>query len=334
MFNVGIIGLGHVATHQIAAIDDSKDFQLTAGCDPDRARLALLDGSVSAYTDAGEMLQRSDLDVIVVASPNRLHVPHGLQVMAAGKWLFMEKPLAQTQEQFDLFDGKRQEYAGHCTLALHAAFGVEVEWFIENCREADDAKLTSFEAEFYDPYFSDGQVEQRALSLGGSWMDSGINALSVICRLISPDDLVICDSRMTRVEGSECSEVSGAVDFQFLQSKVRGDGAIQTSWTTGRNKKLTTLGFDDGDRKIILDHSAQQVILREQQHDQLLFSCDNGLPRLTNHYVGAFRDLAVQINAGKDNFSYCRKLHRLLYQAQDLSQLISAKAGHPKFKNV
>jgi D-galactose 1-dehydrogenase len=334
MFNVGIIGLGHVASHQIAAIDDSKDFQLTAGCDPDRARVALLNESVSAYTDADEMLQRSDLDVVVVASPNRLHVSHGLQVMAAGKWLFMEKPLAETQEEFELFDRKRLEYAGHCTLALHAAFGVEVEWFFDNYHEVDDARLTSFAAEFYDPYFSDGQVEQRATSLGGSWMDSGINALSVICRLISPDDLVICDSRMTRVEGSECSEVSGAVDFQFPRSRVRGGGAIQTSWTTGRNKKLTTLVFDGAGRKIILDHSVQQVILRERQHDQLLFSCDNGLPRLTNHYVGAFRDLAVQINAGKDNFSYCRKLHRLLYQAQDLSQLISAKAGHPKFKNV
>ena len=33
-------------------------------------------------------------------------------------------------------------------------------------------------------------------------MDSGINALSVICRMISPDDLVICDSRMTRIKES------------------------------------------------------------------------------------------------------------------------------------
>ena len=235
MFNVGIIGLGHVASHQIAAIERSSDFRLIAGCDPDRSRLALLAESVSAHTDAEDMLQRPDLDVVVVASPNRLHVSHGLQVMAAGKWLFMEKPLAESQQEFDLFDRKRQECAGHCTLALHAAFGVEVEWFFGNYHEADVAKLTSFAAEFYDPYFSDGRVEQCATSLGGSWMDSGINALSVICRLISPDDLVICDSRMTRVEGSECSEVSGAVDFQFPGSRVRGDGAIQTSWTTGRN---------------------------------------------------------------------------------------------------
>ena len=317
MFNVGIIGLGHVAKHQIAAIDRSRDFQLVAGCDPDVSRHSLLDGFVSSYTDSEVLLKRSDLDVVVVASPNRLHVDHGIQVMAAGKWLFMEKPLAETQEEFDLFDRKREEHAGHCTLALHAAFGAEVEWFFANYREANAGELTSFAAKFFDPYFSDGQIEQRATSLGGSWMDSGINALSVICRIISPDDLVICDSQMTRVEESGCSEVSSTVDLQFPGSQGRGTGVIQTSWTAGLDKKMTTLGFGSGGKKIILDHSAQQVILHGQEQDQLLYACDNGLPRLTNHYVGAFKDLALQMSAGKDNFSYCRKLHRLLYRAED-----------------
>lgn len=319
MFNVGIIGLGHVASHQISAINRSTEFHLIAGCDPDRSRLALLDHSVIAYAELEEMLNRPDLDLIVVASPNRLHVPHGVQAMAAGKWLFMEKPLAMTQEDFDLFARKRQEYAGHCTLALHAAFGVEVEWFcgerIHHKADADD--LTSFVAEFYDPYFDDGQLQQRATSLGGSWMDSGINALSVVCRLISPDDLAVSDSRMTRPKESVCLEIQGSVDFKWSRSRERGTGVIKTSWTTGRDQKLTTLGFDSDDRKIILDHSAQQVILREQEQDQLLFSCDNGLPRLTNHYVGAFRNLALQMQAGTDNFSYCQKLHRLLYQAEN-----------------
>ena len=319
MFNVGIIGLGHVASHQIAAIETSGDFQLVAGCDPDLSRHSLLDRSVDAYADSKDLLKRSDLDVVIVASPNRLHVSHGAQVMAAGKWLFMEKPLAETQEEFDRFDRKLQEYDGHCTLVLHAAFGQELEWYCgeQNDQRFDTSHISSFEAEFYDPYFDDGQVEQRATSLGGSWMDSGINALSVIGRLISLDELVISNSRMTRVKDSGCTEVQGTVDFEFSRPRVFGAGVVETSWTTGRDKKLTTLGFDGGDKKIILDHSAQQVILREQEQDQLLFSCDNGLPRLTNHYVGAFRDLASQMNAGTDNFRYCQKLHRLFYQAED-----------------
>ena len=319
MFNVGIIGLGHVASHQIAAIETSGDFQLVAGCDPDLSRHSLLDRSVDAYADSKDLLKRSDLDVVVVASPNRMHVSHGTQVMAAGKWLFMEKPLAETQEEFDSFDRKLQEYDSHCTLALHAAFGQEIEWYCDeqNNQESDGSHIHSFAAEFYDPYFGDGEIKQRATSLGGAWMDSGINALSVIGRVMSLDDLVICDSRMTRTDQSDCLEVQGTVDFEFSRPRGPGTGVVETSWTTGRDKKRTTLGFDGSGKKIILDHSAQQVILREQEQDQLLFSCVNGLPRLTNHYMGAFRDLAAQMNAGEDNFSYCQKLHRLLYQAEN-----------------
>ena len=319
MFTVGLIGLGHVASHQISAVSSSSEFDLIAGCDPDRSRLSLLNRSVAAYTNFEEMLTRSDLDVVVVSSPNRLHVSHGIQVMAAGKWLFMEKPLAETQEDFELFDRKRQEYTGKCTLALHAAFGTELEWFRgeQDHHEFDVAKITSILAEFDDPYYEDGQLQQRAASLGGSWMDSGINALSVICRLLRRTDLVICDSHITRAKESDCLEVQGIVDFAWSRSGARGTGTIKTSWTAGRDKKQTTLYFSSSDKRIILDHSSQHVLLREQEQDRLLFSCNNGLPRLTNHYVGAFRDLASQMNAGKDNFSYCQNLHRLLYQAEN-----------------
>jgi len=124
---------------------------------------------------------------------------------------------------------------------------------------------------------------------------------------------------MKRVDGPDCSEVQGSVEFEFSRVQGRGEGLIKTSWTTGRDKKRTTLGFNGGDRRVVLDHSAQRVVLHENGQDQLIFSCDNSLPRLTNHYVDAFKDLAEQMRAGKDNFSHGRKLHKLLYQAESLA---------------
>jgi len=317
LFNVGIVGLGHVAAHQIAAINSSRDFRLTAGCDPDATRHAVLGRAVNAYTDFEDLLKQPDIDVVVIASPNRLHIAHGIQVMAAGKWLFMEKPLAETEEEFDEFDRARKEYSAQCTFALHAAFGQELEWYCKTNDDLDD--IRSIEAEFLDPYIVGGQLEQRAASLGGSWLDSGINALSVICRLISPDDLVIRDSRLKRIDGLACAEVQGSVEFEFSRPQGPGKGSIKTSWTAGRDKKRTILGFNGGDRKILLDHSAQRVVLHDQGQDQLLYSCDNMLPRLTNHYVEAFKDLAAQMQAGKDNFSYGKKLHQFLYRVEELA---------------
>jgi D-galactose 1-dehydrogenase len=319
MFNIGIIGLGHVAGHHISAINQSEKYRLIAACDSDSSRFAVLDRSIKTFTDVDEFLNLSELDVVVVSSPNSLHIEHGIKVMSAGKWLLMEKPLAESQADFDKFVKSRDLLSGKCTLALHAAFGVETAWFFDVCdnQSLGAGEISSFAAQFYDPYFSGQSLEKRAISLGGSWMDSGINALSVICRLIDPEQLLITDSRMTRVLTSRCTEVQGTVDFRFRQNLRHGFGSIDTNWTIGRDSKITTLSVATADHQIILDHSAQQVILRNGASDRVIFSCENDHPRLTNHYIGVFRDLAFQLEGGFDNFEYCQALHRILFDAED-----------------
>jgi len=319
MHNVGMAGLGHVAVHQVAALARSDVFNLLAVCDPDPERVALLGEGRTGFADITEMLSLGELDVVVVATPNRLHVDHAMQVLETGKWLVMEKPLADTQEGFAKVEEARERYGGHCTVALHAAFGQEVEWF---CRQEVidglDARGTdSFIAQFYDPYFEAGHLRSRALSLGGSWMDSGINALSVVSRVSGPDRLIIRDSRMTRLAGAECSEVQGTVDLEFSRRASVGSGSIDTNWTLGRDSKTTTLGFRGSDRKIVLAHSAQEVVVRSPEGQKVVFACANGLPRLTNHYIGVFEDLERQLAADKDNFEHGKVLHSLLYEAED-----------------
>ena len=318
MYRLGIVGLGHVATHQVAGLAHSDALELAAVCDPDRARLRAFGDNRRTFTDLTDMLSESDLDVVVVATPNRLHVEHGVQVLEAGKWLVMEKPVAETRDGFEAVARARERRRGHCTIALHAAFGQEVEWFCRpgTMEELGIAEIDSFTGQFYDPYFENGHLLARALSLGGSWMDSGINALSVMARLIPLEWLVIGDSRLTRVADVDCSEVQGTVDFEIANPHFSGSGRIETNWTLGRDLKVTTLRPRGSDRRIVLDHSAQQVRVRSSQGEEVVFACANGLPRLTNHYIGVFGDLARQLELGEDNFDLGRALHELLYDAE------------------
>lgn len=319
MLGVGIIGLGHIAAHQIAALDESGTFQLIAACDTDSATFASLDRSVRTFFDVDDMLTQSELSVVVVSSPNDLHIEHGIKVMESGKWLVMEKPLAGTRREFQIFAETRARLSARCSLALHAAFGVETEWFFGDCdrKALGCEEISSFSSGFYDPYFCGGILVRPAKSLGGSWIDSGINALSVICRLIAPQCLQIRDSRMSRVRNTGCTEVQGTVEFDFHHQFGHGIGSIDTNWTLGRNRKTTLLSIAGVDRQIVLDHSEQTVAIRENGSDTVIFSCDNDRPRLTNHYIGVFRDLANQIGSQSDNFDYCTALHKILFDADE-----------------
>jgi predicted dehydrogenase len=278
----------------------------------------MLDPSVSRCPDLHEMLSHPDLDVVLVATPNRMHVDHGIQVLEADKWLVVEKPVAETPEQFDALLARRNTLDGRCTVALHAAFGMEVDWF-EGERDSgrfDEFRFDTFHAQFYDPYFEDERLQERASALGGSWLDSGINALSVLCRFIKPGNMSVCDSRMTRVAGVACAEVQGTVDFVVSDSFLTGTGSVDTNWTIGRDSKTTTFRDSRSRRELILDHSAQRVRLAGPNGNELLFSCQNDLPRLTNHYVGVFENLAAQMESDTDNIHDCQKLHEFLHQAE------------------
>ena len=327
MINVGVVGLGHVASHHIAAVEASADFRLVAACDPNPEALNALDPEIRAVSDVERLLALSEVDLVVVASPNKLHVEHGIKVIEAGKWLVMEKPVAPTRGEFDRLSDVLAQSDARCSVALHAAFGVEVDWYCEQKeRGALGGSVVSIKSQFYDPYVTDGELERRAVSLSGSWMDSGINALSVIHRVLDVEELELVDSRMTRVAAVPCTEVQGTVEYRYRSAGGSGTGWIDTNWTIGRDKKMTSLLSAEPATGVVLDHSEQCVLLRKGGPAQVLFRCENGRPRLTNHYVGMFRDVASQMAEGRDNFELCRMMHDHLYAAAEWPSDVPASA--------
>jgi predicted dehydrogenase len=71
-----------------------------AGVSHDEAqRAASALGLEKAYKDVDELLNDKDVHSIHLASPNRLHHPHALAALQAGKHIICEKPLAMTSAE-------------------------------------------------------------------------------------------------------------------------------------------------------------------------------------------------------------------------------------------
>lgn len=80
------------------------------------------------------------------------------------------------------------------------AFAPEVPWGVRTTRACAGVLgvPVSAQACFADPY--DQNFESAASRLGSSWIDSGIDALSVLWRFISPAELKISLGRMVSVQ--------------------------------------------------------------------------------------------------------------------------------------
>jgi predicted dehydrogenase len=99
--SLGVIGCGRIAqVAHLPAIAKAANVRLAAVCDTS-PRIATMVGAqygVASFTDT-EALLRQDLDAVLIAVPDRLHLPLGLKALAAGRHVLLEKPLATTSAE-------------------------------------------------------------------------------------------------------------------------------------------------------------------------------------------------------------------------------------------
>jgi predicted dehydrogenase len=96
---VGVIGLGHNGRAWCSAYQGCGLTELKAVCDGDEGRLRAATADLSLDGYAGyEILERADIDIISVHTPDHLHAEPFLLALAAGKHVMVEKPMANSVE--------------------------------------------------------------------------------------------------------------------------------------------------------------------------------------------------------------------------------------------
>lgn len=106
--NVAVIGCGGMGSEHLRILmnraEQKGDIQVVAVCDlyekrkqEARAKAKLEQNDV--YGSHQELLQRSDVDACFVATPDHWHAPIAIDVMRAGKDLYLEKPMTRTIEE-------------------------------------------------------------------------------------------------------------------------------------------------------------------------------------------------------------------------------------------
>jgi predicted dehydrogenase len=119
--HIGCIGVGSMGSGD--ARDHSRYGDILAVCDVDsnHADAAKQDpeigkGKADAYGDYRKILERNDIDVVSIVTPDHWHVKIAIEALEAGKHVFCQKPLTLTLEENQLIRNACKKYSDRVFL--------------------------------------------------------------------------------------------------------------------------------------------------------------------------------------------------------------------------
>ena len=181
---IGVIGLG-VGKGHIRGYRKHPQAEGVAIADVDEARLNDVGeqmGITRRYTSAEEMIDRENLDVVSVATPNKFHKPLTIAALEAGCHVLCEKPMAMNADEArEMIDAARK--AGRRLM-------IDFSYRFSNVSMALKAQVdagtlgrvyfarTSWHRRRGLPRFG-GWFGQKSLSGGGPLIDLGVHRLDL-----------------------------------------------------------------------------------------------------------------------------------------------------------
>jgi predicted dehydrogenase len=268
-----------------SALENFPDITIVAGIDTSPRSLTFRGSKVPVYSSAFDIISESDVlpDIVVVATPTPMHSEVCGEV---GEYfrrasIIVEKPAADNLEDARRIicgiGGKQP-----VTVAYHMAFSPVVEWGLSEVAERDEhlGSPVAIESWGADPYQSD--LASAQARLGNSWVDSGINALSVIERFVKPVERTslrqIGDPSRSVFEGSFICEFRG----ELLPA------TILTSWHSTAPSRWTKIRYSSG-AELVMDHSAAAGYIRQDGQARAMFGTDGSVPRRESHYRSLYK---------------------------------------------
>jgi len=264
VINVGLIGFGLAGRYFHAPLIVAAGMRISAivTSRTEEVRATVADAEVLAASEA--LFARDDVELVVIASPNRLHVPQAAGALLAGKHVVVDKPFSITAaDARELAALARRE--DRCLAAFHnRRWDCDFLTIQKLIREARLGELSSYYARWdrYRPAVVDRWREREEPGAGVLY-DLGVHLIDQALCLFGRFDWIQADVWSQR----KGSVVDDAFELVLAQGTLRvslaaTSLAADTGWRyriNGRRASYLKSGFDPQEPQLRSDMPANSA---------------------------------------------------------------------------
>jgi predicted dehydrogenase len=309
---IGFVGLGIIAETHLAVLAEMPQAVLVFTADPrsDRAPIEFRGGAVPHHPTLADALVvhgTDAADLIVLATPTPTHADLAVEALSrTTARVLVEKPLVHEPTELDRLASLAGDGVdlGRVAVAHHFAFSPEVRWAAGQIEGHPDwGPVTAATVAFHDPYILLG--EHAFSSYVSSWMDSGVNQLSMLTRFV---DLVGLTARHEDERGA-----SAWCTAAYEHRGEAGTARLRTSWLTGASSKESVLTLGRAGVEVWVDHTAMTGFTARGTDLLATFDSDTEPPRKIAHYRPLYETLLSGADDPVLRFETAATVTRLLH---------------------
>ena len=221
-YTVAVLGCGSRGCAYAEQIKQYReDFTFTALCDVnpeqiERIKRQIDTTDIMSFTDVEEFLEEKRADALIIATPDRDHVPQAVKAMKLGYDILLEKPISDSREEIEELLRVQQE-TGCKVIVCHV---LRYAPGFQKCAEIlNTGKLGKLYA-----------IDASERVLYWHWAQAYVRGIGASIELGHPAILAKCSHDLDLIQSyaqSECDIISSVGGLDFFKSENAPQGATE-----------------------------------------------------------------------------------------------------------
>ncbi|WP_434986202.1 oxidoreductase [Vreelandella zhaodongensis] len=230
IINVGLVGYGFASkTFHAPLIQATEGLDLVAVSSSDSAKVHA-DIDVEVESQALALCQRSDIDLIVIPTPNDTHFPLAKAALMAGKHVVVDKPFTVTLSEAKQL--KALAIDKECLVSVFHNRRWDSDFLtVKALLEAGTlGRITGFESRFdrFRPELRD-RWREKAILGGGIWYDLGPHLLDQACELFGMPNAIMLDLGVRRDDATVDDDFLALLEYDGCRVSLSAGALIAES---------------------------------------------------------------------------------------------------------
>ncbi len=219
---VALIGAGYIANYHARGLQSVPGVEIAAVVAvpfESAHQFGKKYGIPEVLDNIHPLVNRHDIDAVVIATPNKYHAPYAVEFLKNGKDVFMEKPMAMNYNEGLLVKKTAEENKRLVMVGHMWRFDTDVNYMKGVVDEGRLGKIVKTKGYgIHENWGPSGWFSQKELAGGGALADMGVHAIDTVRFILGDPEPV---------------KVYARIGTHYGDYDVDDSGIVMISWDNG-----------------------------------------------------------------------------------------------------